>query len=64
MRVCSEGSQLAKLEFKDICWMICEFCRQIIVGAFLCIYQDTRESEQADVDLVDYYLEGRISPLE
>jgi hypothetical protein len=44
--------------------MICEFCRQIIVGAFLCIYQDTRESEQADVDLVDYYLEGRISPLE
>jgi hypothetical protein len=44
--------------------MIYEFSREIIVGAFLCIYQDTWEGEHANIDFKNLYLEGRISSLE
>ena len=63
MRVGRERIQLTKLKFKGISWMICEFSREIIVGAFLSIDQDTREGEQANIDFENLYLEGRISSL-
>jgi hypothetical protein len=64
MRVGRERIQLTKLNFKGVSWMICEFSREIIVGAFLCIYQDTWESEYANIDFINLYLEGRIFSLE
>ena len=64
MRVGRKRIKLTKLKFQGISWMIYEFSREIIVGAFLCIYQDTWEGEHANIDFKNLYLEGRISSLE